>query len=200
MPNWVNNTVEISGDADDVATFITKASKPRPYIEDGVTVMVDKAFSFWNFVAPPEDKWELYFGTSGWVNGEKVGDNEWNWYGWNLNNWGCKWDAGEAEVDYDGGTSATVRFETPWDAPREIIDAIGKQHPELIINWHYVEEQGWGGEINLDNGEVSAIEWDIPDNHNDYELRLGECPCEWTDDWRFEDCPVKEVTNNEEVK
>ena len=193
MPNWVYNTVSVHGAPDDVKAFMDKASKPRPYLDGGETTMVEKGFSFWNFIAPPEDKWELYFGTSGWVDGERVGDPDWNWYEWNIDNWGCKWDAGEAEVDYDGENFMKISFETPWDAPREVINAICNQHKELIITWHFEEEQGWGAEIELDNGESSIVEWGIPDSHADYEERGNECPCDWSDDWRFADCPEKKV-------
>lgn len=194
MPNWVYNTVSIHGAPNDVEAFLDKAGKPRPYSsDDGVVFLEGREFSFWNFVAPPEDKWELYFGISGVVDGERIGDPEWNWYPWNSDNWGCKWDAGNIEVEYDGESFATVRFDTPWDTPRKIIAAIAEQHKELSISWHYEEEQGWGGDVEIDNGEVSVVEWDIPDSHAEYEQRGNECPCGWMgDDFRFEDCPVKE--------
>jgi hypothetical protein len=193
MPNWVTNSVGVHGSEDDVKAFIEKAGKPRPYLEGGEVVMEsDREFSFWNFVAPPEDKWELYFGTSGYVNGEKVGDPQYNWYGWNLSNWGCKWDASAIEVDYQVGF-ASIRFDTPWDAPREIIEAIARQHKELVINWDFEEEQGWGGEVYIDKGVASWEEWDIPDSHAEYDKRGNECPCEWADDFRFDDCPEQKV-------
>lgn len=193
MPNWVHNTVHIAGMPEDVKAFLDKAAKPRPYIEDGETIMVEKDFSFWNFSAPPVDKWVEYFGEKGWDKNGAYGNTEYNWYNWNHNNWGCKWDAGEATIDYDGGNHAIVTFETPWDAPRQVIYKIAEEHKEVIITWEYLEEQGWGGEMVLDNGEISADEWDIPDSHEDYERRVGECLCKWAgDEFRFDDCPEQE--------
>lgn len=212
MPNWVNNWVSIGGTPEDVKAFQAKISAPHPVQKyeqkegetykstvDGEWVMSEyeeNDFSFWNLIAPPEDKWELYFSTSGWKDGKRVGDPEWNWYEWNYANWDTKWDANVEDFSDYGDGSISYRIDTPWSTPMAVWRALAEQHPELSIEIRYEEEQGWGGELSLENGEVIVLnEWDIPDSHADWDALGQECRgCEiWEDsDFRYDDCPQKE--------
>jgi len=207
MPNWVTNWVSIGGSPEDVKAFVAKASAARPYQK---TVKVEGQrfdetvegeweirtegegdFSFWNFVSPPEDKWSLYFTTSGWKGGERLGNTEYNWYAWNADNWGCKWDAGVEDFTDYGDGSVSYQIQTPWDTPRAIWQAIAEQHPELNIEIRFEEEQGWGGNIEIVDGELTVErEWDIPNSHADHEQNDLTCRCDWDDpaDW-YADCP-----------
>jgi hypothetical protein len=212
MPNWVTNYVYIGGKPEDVEAFRAKISAPRPEQK-----MIEKTnslggsyrdtvegewytpetsdegdFSFWNLVSPPEDKWPLYFGTSGWRDGKRYGDTVWNWYEWNYANWGTKWDANVEEFTRHQDGSITYRIETPWSTPVEVWNALAEQHPELFVEIEFEEEQGWGGVINIKEGDANLIsEWDIPVSHADYEARDRECQnCLWGDeDYLFPDCP-----------
>lgn len=178
-------------------------------------------FSFWNVVAPTD--LEAYFGEDkreksnaftedGKVDGAvfmdefntQLAKNE-NWYWWNLRNWGTKWDIAVGDGDEwasthltidEDGDELTYTFQTAWSPAIEVLDLLVQQHPTLIFNLYYEEEQGWGGEIEWQNGEVySQREWDIPASHEDYENLGRECNCENNDDpsWWFADCPVSET-------
>jgi hypothetical protein len=207
MPNWVYNSVSISGDQDKLDAFVAKATAPHPETFDeatGKVVYTDKPeFSFWNFVAPPEEavKSGEYFGTRGFIDGEKKGDSPNNWYSWNNREWGTKWDAchldpHEIEVEGDNA-SKSYSFETAWGIPEPVFEAMVKQHPELNFDFECEEEQGWGAEYRGEEGEISMVkQWDIPDSHADYVERDREhsCNCAWgenTEDW-YADCPLPE--------
>ena len=119
MPNWVYNTLTVSGTPDDIKKFADKARTPRP-IRDGEEIKDDSddELSFWNFVAPPEEKHDLYFGIA-----DGTEDKEWNWYSWNSANWGTKWDANDVsmspefeEIDDTTG-SVHYYFSTAWPWP-----------------------------------------------------------------------------------
>lgn len=180
MPNWVYNNINITGEPKDIDAFIAKATAPHttryePLLDPTEpTEQVVEQFSFWNFIRPDEDKLDLYFETNGSrkdpLTGEyiRTGQSEYNWYNWNIANWGCKWDAREAELDitdYDNGKkNVAIRFDTAWDRPENIFIAMSEQHPELEFFFEWEEEQGWGGKAQGSEGEFMTLEeWDIPE-------------------------------------
>lgn len=214
MPNWVDNFVSIGGTPEDVEAFIKKISAPRPEqktIKEGedkypknvegewfIPETTDRGdFSFWNLIAPPEDKWHLYFSTSGWADGKRLGDTEWNWYNWNSENWGCKWDAGVEDFQEYGDGSISYIIKTPWDTPRPIWNALAVQHPELHIEVRFEEEQGWGGIIEISGGDAVMVEeWDIPTSHDEWVEHFDECRmCNWGEPELEFGCPAVEETN-----
>jgi hypothetical protein len=214
MPNWVNNWVSIGGKPEDVEAFRAKISAPRPYQKtvkvegqkweenvEGEWVIDDKGeagdFSFWNLIAPPQEHWVEYFSTSGWKDGKKLGDTEWNWYAWNTANWDVKWDAGVEDFEDYGDGSLSYRIDTPWTTPMGVWKALAEQHPELSVEIRFEEEQGWGGIIEIGNGVLTIVkEWEIPESHADWIDQDQSCrACEiWDDgDFRYADCPKEEV-------
>ena len=202
MPNWVYNSLTVtapSGDKMELQSFLREMEMPRPemvydgFEPTGEIKLGEGGFSFWNIIAPPADKLDEYFGRTGYVNGEQVGNTDTNWYSWNSDNWGCKWDAGDGDIEFeDEDNQIRITFQTPWDYPRGVVAAIAEQYPHLEISWVYEEEQGWGGELTLKDGEVIVDEeYDIPNSHADYQKRDRECYCEVETDpecW-YADCP-----------
>lgn len=206
MPNWVYNSMNISGNTSDVKEFIEKAKKPTPngFDKDEITYEENEGLSFWNFVAPPAEAVESgeYFGTHGWSEGKEIGKTEFNWYEWNIANWGVKWDAGSVSagtrIDETKPTnSISYSFETAWGIPEPVMVAMVKQHPNLEFDFHCEEEQGWGAEYSASGGVLEMTkEWNIPESHADYAERdnLDGCRCAWDDDphdW-YEDCEDRE--------
>jgi hypothetical protein len=196
MPNWVYNYVVITGKTEELQAFLTKATEPRPY-ENGLSE--DRDFSFWNFVAPPEDKLGEYFGIHGWADGKQQGDTPTNWYNWNNENWGTKWDANDqyaTELDElgDGTARVSISYNTAWSIPEPVMRAMVGQHPELHFKFSCEEEQGWGADFAGEDGELEETKsWDIPNSHADYVDRDNEdgCACGYSDDeddW-YKDCP-----------
>jgi hypothetical protein len=198
MPNWVYNSIGVSGNWQDLQGFMAKATKPRPWQDDQPD---EERFSFWNFIAPDPTKLDLYFETNGATRdvatGEMVrtGDNEFNWYNWNINNWGCKWDASEIAIDFDQEDTryVLIQFSTPWGMPTPVFQAMTEQHPELTFDFEWEEEQGWGGMAVGEKGVYTDKEsWDIPNSHADYVARENEdgCNCSHADPiYWYNDCP-----------
>lgn len=195
MPNWVYNTVNIEGSAEDITKMLEVMSQPIPTQrrkagslfedEQGVWDMVETDFSFWNVVAPPQDKWGEYFTTSG----TGYNSTEYNWYGWNIGHWGTKWDASDVDIDRCSDDNVIIRMETAWSYPLEFMVAFAEQFPTLTIDWGFEEEQGWGGEREYQNGElIASSDYDIPESHADYVNRGRDCSfCEWGEP--APDCP-----------
>jgi hypothetical protein len=218
MPNWVSNTLTVSCPANnevgfdgnaEMKEFLSLVGKevPSGWVENDKGEQTELryedsgGFSFLAFVAPPADKIEEYFGKKGWENGEEVGNTEYNWYNWNLSNWGCKWDCNDVCVYTEESESPSffqVQFQTPWSPPEQFLENLMNKFTSLDITLNWEEEQGFGAEWSAsdpdENGERSIVieeQWDIPDSHADYTERDRECQCSWDNDpndW-YEDCP-----------
>lgn len=201
MPNWVRNTLTISGDADAVARVVEQVGAPYEKLlthyergEDGAVRLVEEVgkvempFSFWNITRPSDDIMGDYNTPA---NGSAP---ENNWYAWNNTNWGTKWDACEVEVVDNIPGNFVVRFETAWSPPYPVIADLAAQHPGVSVWLEWEEEQGFGAEVDFSEGEpVEVRAWDIPDSHADFVDRDNEdgCVCSWNDDeddW-YSDCP-----------
>lgn len=193
MPNWVDNTLTISGSAEDIRNIKEQLARPKPMPEG--EQQEERVISFWNIKHPPLDKLDEYHGTHGFADGVATGQTTYNWYNFNNREWGTKWDACDASLYNESETSLSYSFNTAWSPP-SVFTALSEQYPDATITLRYEEEQGWGGEIAFENGEENEIDsWDIPDSHADYKERDNEesCRCQWDDDvedW-YDDCPNK---------
>ena len=180
MPNWVFNHLTIKGSEEDITKVKAQLNKPftRQFKEDDEpTLYSNPVIAFWNIIAPPEDKIDEYFGVHGYADGKKQGDSEYNWYNFNRDKWGTKWDVGvadkvkyaETELQEETNTKLHYKFDTAWSPPTPAIEELSRQYPELTITLSYEEEGEWGGEIEyLAGEEVSVDEYDSPDCHKDY--------------------------------
>lgn len=210
MPNWVYTTINVSGDPAEIKRLMDKAGTQHPdtYDTDKNEIVYsddDEVFSFWNFIAPPAEAVESgeYFGTNGWVDGEKKGDTPINWYNWNIDHWGTKWDACDQNKYFDEKVPDEVHynFNTAWSPAEPIFEAMVKEFPDLDFEIYWEEEQGFGAELSGSGGEISLVkEWDIPNSHADYveQDKEDSCMCSNYDDeedW-YDDCP-RENDNNQ---
>ena len=104
MPNWVSNTLSFKSEED--------AKK----VWDGMQ-WHNKRFSFKGLIPHPatrEECEEKYILKPGEF------DNLWrpekklwfDWYHWQIHNWGCKWDCDETQL-----IGCEIQFQTPWNPP-----------------------------------------------------------------------------------
>ena len=171
MPNWVYNRVSLHAPTEKLQDFYDTLC-----VQDGDG---EPVFSFQAIIPRPTEEDE-------------------NWYNWNSTNWGTKWDAGDgwAELDKD---FLSISFDTAWSPPVPIFLEIAAACHEhgIGLTCSFEEEQGWGGEWELNaEGGWDIEEWDIPNSHADYAERDKTCHCEiWEEEetW-FSDCPKKGVT------
>jgi len=116
MPNWCENRVLIQADnKKDFKEFKDKAFKKDPELNI-------EMFRFNNLIPRPKEE-------------------EDNWYNWNINNWGVKWDINfdnECIIDIDD-TSIEMEFETAWGPPAGVFYQIKNEFPNLQISWFYHE-------------------------------------------------------------
>lgn len=210
MPNWVTNTLTITGSEQAVQKVKTQLNQPftKNWGEGEKTeVYSNPIISFWNIVKPPEDKLDEYFGTHGYADGKEQGNTKYNWYNFNNNEWGTKWDIAVPDGESFSETTLVVTgnpeevvygFNTAWSPPIPALDALAEQHPEVEITLAWEEEQGFGGtQMWADGSTWEEESYDIPESHADYSERdrLDACNCnnyEDESDW-FDDCPREAV-------
>lgn len=160
MPNWVSNNLSLHSNNPEMTARI---------IEE-VRGSEKQPLSFQRIMPKPDD----------------VED----WYQWQIEHWGTKWDMYDGTtVDTSDPLAVHYFFETAWSPPIPIVYKLSALYHDVTVTISYLEEQGWGGELTLRNGEIIAEKsWDIPESHAELSGHGGECFCEIDNTYVFTDC------------
>ena len=125
MPNWCLNTVEFEGSTQQIET-VRKAAEsgelfhslyPMPQaLEDTV-----------NGSESAKPDWQKQ--TSGQL---KMAHGADNWYDWNIQNWGTKWDTSQVYIDSVNTddpdySTITLSFDTAWSPPIRFYEELFEQ-------------------------------------------------------------------------
>jgi hypothetical protein len=88
-------------------------------------------------------------------------DESENWYEWNVENWGTKWDAGLIDSYRDEDNAIHISMETAWAPPIALYEYLVEQGWE--VDAKYLEPgMGFGGTFNNEFGD-NYYEYDISD-------------------------------------
>lgn len=141
MPNWCENTLNISGNEKDIKKFMEQAKDE------------DTDLSLNKFVPMPE---ELESVVSPCKEDPdrmaKYGYND--WYDWSIGEWGTKWDV-EAELIYGDEGYLHYTFDSPWSPPIKWLKKVSAMYPDLNFSLKYDEPgMGFMGIAKARNGEV----------------------------------------------
>lgn len=218
MPNWVFNSLVVSGDKVELDKLVAQMNKPFDTFyhdrggENAVQHYSNPVFAFWNIYSPNPSDFEEYFAVEAKSKSDiPLGDPMWwagimanqavskHWYDWNNHHWGTKWDVGVSDdskysntrMERNDDNSVMYHFETAWSAVVDLIGVLSEMYPSLEFDYEYEEENGWGGKVEYANGEIiSHSEYDEPNSHADYIERDQDCICNFEEEefW-FEDCP-----------
>lgn len=215
MPNWVYNALHCHGsesDLDTLAEFFAmdvEVHSWNPQLGTDDLVIESTPFTYMAMRNPFEPPYnvshEEYHSVNGFADGVQTGNTAGNWYNWNNRHWGVKWDAKVDRVERESEL-LSYHFESPWGPPdAEMLLEMSEKFPKIAFTHYYEEEQGWGAEIEFQNGSTSDFrEWDIPTSHADYVDQDKEfsCVCSLEDDpeWLFDDCPKKVESMNKEMQ
>ena len=178
MPNYVRNIVTISGDKETIKkakrSLIKKGNFsfnnviPMPKslaiessssVEDAIDAIKKGRKAIAEF-KKKQDKWHegmggayIKLGHIALKNIEKYGAKD--WYDWSRYNWGTKWDACDVEVE-TAPCEIKLVFETAWNTPVPVFNAIAKKFPTLAISVEYADEDlGYNcGTIVYEDGEM----------------------------------------------
>ena len=125
-----------------------------------------------------------------------------DWYGWQINNWGTKWNASSV---YWSDDNDFVSFNTAWSTPFELLVALSKKYPQATFEIEYADEDfGYNvGRYVLQNGE--EIDTEIPEGGSKEALEmainiqggedyyLGDDFCDVDEDEELSDFTIKMI-------
>ena len=130
MPNWCTNSVVISHDDETLIDALEQE-----------LMKGDDAKVFNHLVPRPAEEEE-------------------NWYAWNINAWGTKWDVNETYENDEG----YICFDTAWSTPHEIIFELCLRYTDLTFEVQFADEDLGSncGMYKLQNGqEIEFESYDI---------------------------------------
>jgi hypothetical protein len=57
-----------------------------------------------------------------------------NWYDWNMENWGVKWDAKECKTkELSDFNTIVICFDSPWSTPEHFVRELSKKYPTAVF-------------------------------------------------------------------
>ncbi len=141
MPNWCNNTVEISHKDPAMIQRVREGFNKGALLAEFFPTpqeLVDTVAGF-----PGEDLREAHEAQEK-SNIEKYGYK--NWYDWNVANWGTKWDIGadgQPAIEQDAN-SLTLNFDSAWAPPCQAYEKlVGLGF--TILAYYYEPGMGFAG-------------------------------------------------------
>jgi len=166
MPNWMRTALEVSGDQKLQQEFFAA-------IGNGSEQPID----FEKLIPPPANIFRGNFGETERVYCEE--NNLPNWYDWNRENWGTKWNAARGELrPSKQGDSTVLFFDTAWSLPLPILekieDMLMNEFLGLEIYGEFIEEgYAVAGVILMgkDGGDIQEI--DIYFDQESYEPKIN---------------------------
>lgn len=80
-----------------------------------------------------------------------------DWYEWQSDNWGTKWDVGYNDITFV--TENHMSFETAWAPPIKWLLVVSEQYPRLTFDIAYSEQgMAFAGVTTIENGLVLSEE------------------------------------------
>jgi len=87
-----------------------------------------------------------------------------NWYGWNVENWGTKWDATICYWERLDENTLMVEFDTAWSPPVNLYDTLTEKMGYQINAQYFEPGMGFVGEYI--DGNDSYYEYDVSDKES----------------------------------
>ncbi len=143
MPNWCSNSLQITGTKKEIAELFEKLEACKG--QNFFDLFVQNAH-------------------------EASADDD--WYAYNLENYGCKWNcnANDWDVESGDGTTITISFDSPWGPPDKLFEQLSQDY-QSVLAYYYEPGMAFCGlfEDGFDNqyeipGTAEEIRDAIPDD------------------------------------
>jgi hypothetical protein len=83
-----------------------------------------------------------------------------NWYSWNCDNWGCKWDVTMHDWEREDDNTIVMHFDSPWSPPTTLYEYLETEGWTVRAMYH---EPGMGFAGRFENGFDDYYEMDWTD-------------------------------------
>jgi hypothetical protein len=133
MPNWTYNHLTITHPEVDKVNALEK------HIKDQIDSGNDNP-EFFHFLLPNPD-----------------GKDAENWYDWNTENWGCKWDASDLRDFERDGNTLTFSFNTAWNNPVHLFQFLAEEKWEFRYNYEEESDDFFGVHTHKNDDNFSDI-------------------------------------------
>lgn len=169
MPNWCSNTIRVTGETAEIDRF-------ENFLEE------KNGKGWFDFFRPcPE---ELATGESVGFQDEPKPDfmekyGAANWYDWNVQNWGCKWNCDAQDWNREDDT-ISFWFDSPWGPPTELYNFIVNELDMQVAASYNEEGMAFVGEFV--DGENFTYEYDYDDIDS-----LNDVPEHLVEEWNLRD-------------
>ncbi len=160
MPNWSCNTIIIEGTEEAVATFAKTLRTPdeQGEIQD---------FSFHQTIPRPSNRDD-------------------NWYEYNVNSWGTKWDASEPTIIEESPEKIVIQCETAWSPPTEWASKVAQKIKGLKITVAFCEIGMHFYGVDVYEGKRSIKIFNKMDDEVDFDKAPEGSTEEEIDEWESE--------------
>ena len=173
MPNWFYFTVNVSGEKKDVHEFVENVKGTEKFETEG------REFDFNHFIPQSDDIFRDALNSEKEKEFDRLGVP--NWYRWNNQNWGTKWNAvcdNEMAISVEGFPfEHEYDLRTAWAFPNIVMDKMIEMYPNLDFTIHGEEESGAYGvywdtmqdtfideePTPIDEGNGKQVYWDSTD-------------------------------------
>lgn len=168
MPNWFYFSVTVTGDKKEVEQFIENVKGSEKFETEG------REFDFNHFIPQPDNifRGNLSFGEEKELKEKGIPD----WYSWNNQNWGTKWNAvcdDFEDYDLESSDIPEVRYDlrTAWAFPSPVIEKMIEDYSNLSFLIVGEEESNvYGVHINTELNIWEEEEPAMIDEYSDREV------------------------------
>lgn len=210
MPNWCFNSVQVSADTEaelkEFIEFATQSHTSRHiniYSKEREVIVDENAKGvFWNFITPPVEIQDEYFGEQPRVEvGVPVNHPDFlkkareerkksnHWYDWNIENWDTKWDVQlepeRIEIQQNPSDNSFFfiwQFDTAWSPATCVYYKMAERFPNLHFEFEITEEANfYAARLIFKDGQPYSEDWADNPTKADYERLEIPCP-EWLDE------------------
>jgi hypothetical protein len=186
MPNWFYFSLNVSGEKKDVEQFVENVKGSEKFDTEG------REFDFNHFIPQPDNIFREPLSSEKQKELDELGLP--NWYIWNNQNWGTKWNAvcdDEVSIKVDGFPfEHEYSLRTAWAFPSVVIEKMIDMYPNLDFTIVGEEESSSYGVYIISSEEIwEEEEPDMVDEMNGREVYYNNSEHLW-----------KYVDNDDEVE